>query len=214
MKPETFSWPPPREIRNVSSGRRMAELRSTVERRGWSADNSQPPTATARIEYLSDSARQSVLDALIAARDLGKPATKKQIQRHCRLSEVTVRKALADLMKRGLIAQAGQSELLANYKRAVTYRAKHIGEDAPLLTEQSPVRDRLRPHLVVAARTGRGITRKELAAAAEVAWSVVGNTLLRMKQLGEVREIGRLPQREGGAMKGRLPILYAATEKL
>ena len=215
MRPETFAWPPPREIRNVVAGRRMAELKTTALRTFDEHEDAPPaPSAESRVRFVSARTRDAVIALLIEARDTGKPLTRGQIRARLRMAEATLRRAMAELFAKKAIVQAGQSDKLTNNKFSPTFRAKHIGEDEPLLTEPPPMVDQLRPYLIRARETGQGITRQQLAEEANAVWSTVANTLVRMRASGLVVVVGRAACREGGLTTGRKPLLYMATEKL
>lgn len=214
MKPDSYAWPPPREIRNVAPGRRMAELQTTAAKRCWSPDDDDAPPAPPaekRQQFVSERSRAAVLELLTFARDTGKPLTRGQIRHRLLLSEKTVSRALIGLLADGLVIQAGQSNKLTNNKTMPTFRARHYGEDAPPLPEPPTLATTLRPHLVRAR--GKGITCQQLVDATNAAWSSVSNTLQRMRMLGQVRCIGYAP-RPNGRTSGGIPKLYAATEKL
>lgn len=217
MKPDSYAWPPPREIRNVAPGRRMAELSTTAAKRCWSPDDDDAPPAPPPVKrwqmYVAERHRNAVLDLLTQARDTGTPLTRCQIRLRLRLDERAVAKVLHDLLAEKLVVRAGQSAKLANNKTADTFRAAHAGEDEPLLTEPPTLAEQLKPHLVRARDLGCGITRAELVKATKAAWSSVGNTLQRMRTSGHVQIVGEA-LREGGATNGGIPKLYAATRKL
>lgn len=215
MKPDSYAWPPPSEIRNVAPGRRMAELSTTAAKRCWSPDDDDAPPAPPaekRQQFVSERSRAAVLELLTFARDTGKAMTRGQIRHRLLLSEKTVSRALIGLLADGLVIQAGQSNKLTNNKTMPTFRARHYGEDAPPLPEPPTLATTLRPHLVRARRRDPSTSQQAAESMRTAATEQGARVFNALQAIGEAgaEQIGQRIGMDAYAVRKRLPELEQA----